>query len=291
MAATPMTAPTIANENAGAAPGRELIHRHSLIVRLVHWIIVACVAILLMSGLQIFNAHPALYWGSVSHFDHPLAAVVSGSNGDRLVGAVSSFRQSPVPDSALDALGYPPLVAEEVGFPWWITLPHYRDLAMGRRWHFFFAWLLVFAGAVYFLYGFISGHFARDLFPSRTQMRNIGRSVRDHLRLRFPSGTEAKHYNVLQRLAYLCVVAVIVPLIVVTGLAMSPGLDSVFPFLPMVFGGRQSARTIHFIAAFGLVAFALIHILMVLLSGFANNVRSMITGRYVVVSERPRDAE
>ncbi len=100
------------------------------------------------------------------------------------------------------------------------------------------------------------------------------------MRLRFPKGDEAKRYNVLQKLAYLIVVFVLGPVMVLAGLTMSPRLDASYPILLEIFGGRQSARTIHFICAFSFLGFFVIHIVMVLLSGVFNNLRSMITGWY-----------
>ena len=152
-------------------------------------------------------------------------------------------------------------------------------------WHFFFAWLLVFDGLIYLIYSLALGHLWGDLVPSVRQVRRIGTSILDHLRLRFPRGAEAKQYNVLQRLSYLAIVFVIFPLLILTGVTMSPGLDAAFPFLTAVFGGRQSARSIHFACAFLLLGFAVVHITMVLLSGPWNNMRSMITGWYKIRPE------
>jgi thiosulfate reductase cytochrome b subunit len=151
---------------------------------------------------------------------------------------------------------------------------------MSRRWHFFFAWVFVVNGVLYALFALFSGHFRRDLAPTRRDLRSIGRSVVDHALLRFPKGEEAAHYNVLQKLSYLVVVFGLGLLIVATGLTMSPWIDAAYPQLLDVFGGRQSARTIHFATAFAFVGFFIIHILMVLLSGPWNNLRSIITGRY-----------
>jgi thiosulfate reductase cytochrome b subunit len=173
-------------------------------------------------------------------------------------------------------------VLQARGFPAWLTLPSYQDLATGRRWHFFFAWLLVLNGAVYLSYAVASGHFRRDLLPTGPQLRLIGRTIRDHLLLRFPRGDEARHYNVLQKLAYLAVALALLPLVILTGLTMSPGINAAFPELLTFFGGRQSARTIHFLAASGLVLFVVVHVAMVMLSGAWNNLRSMITGTYVL---------
>ena len=174
------------------------------------------------------------------------------------------------------------------GFPSWITLPSYRDLATGRRWHFFFAWLFVLNGLAYLAYSLLSGHVRRDLAPSGEELRHVPQSLWEHLRLRFPKGEAAKRYNVLQKLAYLAVIFVLLPLTILSGLTMSPAMDAAFPFLLDFFGGRQSARTMHFLCATGIVLFVLVHVVMVLLSGVWNNLRSMITGRYAIEPEAGR---
>lgn len=255
-------------------------YRHTVLVRVAHWINVICMTALLMSGLQIFNAHPALYWGQKSRFDHPILEMgEKTATGGQTTGVTRifghDFNTTGVLGVSRDADGNP----SERGFPAWATLPSDPWLAMGRRWHFFFAWLFVANGTMYVLYSTVSGHW-RDLIPSRSDLVHIARSFWDHLRLRFPKGEEAKRYNVLQKLAYLIVLTVLTPLIVLAGLTMSPRVDTGFPALLTLFDGRQSARTIHFICAFALVAFVAIHLLMVLVSGVWNNVRSMITGRY-----------
>jgi len=235
-----------------------LYKRHRLPIRITHWVNVLVLTLVLMSGLQIFNAHPSLYWGKSSY-----------------TGA------GPILD--LHASG---------GFPWWATIPGQRWLAMGRRWHFFFAWLLVINGVLYLAYSFLSRHVSRDLVPTRSDWRSIGRSIVDHLLLRHPQGEAAKHYNVLQKLAYLALIFVVLPLIVLTGLSMSPWLNSLFSGWVDIFGGRQSARTIHFIAASLIVLFVLIHVFEVIVTGFWNNLRSMITGNYRVstqTNEGPTD--
>jgi thiosulfate reductase cytochrome b subunit len=160
---------------------------------------------------------------------------------------------------------------------------------MGRRFHFFFAWLFAINGAIYLATALISGHLKRDLAPTRDQLapRHVLAEIWDHMRLKFPKGEEARRYNVLQKGAYLGVALVLLPLMVLTGMTMSPSLDAMFPFLVDVFGGRQSARSIHFIVASLIVLFFLVHIVMVVLSGTWNNVRSMITGRYAIEVEPP----
>lgn len=265
-----------------ADPAARRIYRHGVIVRVTHWVNVVCLAVLLTSGLQIFNAHPALYWGDYSDFDHPVLAIDAqgGVNGGPARGVTRILGH------AFDTTGVLGLTAGPAGalapraFPAWITAPPYQDLATGRHWHFLFAWLFVLNGAVYLLSGFASGHFLRDLLPSRDQMRHVGRSILDHARLRFPRGEAARDYNVLQKLAYLAVVFLLLPVMVLAGLSLSPALNAAFPWLPALFDGRQSARTVHFIFATLIVLFVLVHVAMVLLSGPWNNIRAMVTGRY-----------
>ena len=267
---------------------RRWVFRHPAIIRLCHWINAACLLVLLMSGLQIFNAHPALYWGSVSNFDHPWAMIGADTDAQPPKGvtvvAGHSFTTTGVLGLSPDGSGD---VAER-GFPRWITLPADQDLATARRWHFFFAWLFVINGAVYLLYGLASGQLRARYLPTGSQLRHIGAAVKEHLLLRFPQGEEAKRYNVIQKLTYVAVVLVLLPLQILAGLAMSPAVGSAVPWLLELFGGRQSARTIHFITASLLVLFVLVHVALVVLSGPWNNMRGMISGWYVI--ERKRKA-
>jgi thiosulfate reductase cytochrome b subunit len=153
---------------------------------------------------------------------------------------------------------------------------------MGRLWHLFFAWLLVANGVAFALYAFAAGHFRRDLLPTKADLQHLPQEIADHARLRFPKGEAAKRYNALQKLTYFSVIFILGPFVVLTGLTMSPTIDSAFPQLLWLFGGRQSARTIHFICAFSFLGFFIVHIVMVVLSGTWNNIRSMITGRYAI---------
>jgi thiosulfate reductase cytochrome b subunit len=257
-----------------------VVYRHPAMIRLTHWVGVVCVTLLLLSGLQIFNAHPALYLGRASDFGRPIAFIGARQKDTRQIGVTQILGYSFDTTGLLGLSG--PNNEERHAFPSWVTLPGYQDLATGRRWHFFFAWLLLLDAMTYMIYSIASGHVWRDLVPPARQLRHIGSSILDHLRLRFPRGNEAQHYNVLQRLSYLMILFIVVPLLVFTGLTMSPGLDAAFPFFTDALGGRQTARTIHFICAFTLVCFAIIHVVMVLLSGVWNNLRSMITGWYVI---------
>jgi thiosulfate reductase cytochrome b subunit len=279
----------LAMDAQGSSNKGEVIYRHSGTVRITHWVNALVLLVLLMSGLQIFNAHPALYLGAKSDFDDPILAMGTVDEAGTPKGVTTIFGYA-IPTTGVFGLsgdadsGY-----VSRGFPWWATLPGYRDLAMGRRWHFFFAWLFLFNGLAYLLWSLGSGHFRRDLAPSRQDLAHIGASIREHARLNFPKGEEAKRYNVLQKLAYLAVAIVLLPLMLLTGLAMSPGMDAAFPALLDVFGGRQTARTIHFISATAIVLFVVVHLVMVVLSGLWNNLRSMITGRYEIepAEEKP----
>jgi thiosulfate reductase cytochrome b subunit len=261
---------------------KEIIYRHSRAVRLTHWINALVLLVLLMSGLQIFNAHPALYLGQASDFDKPILAMNAVRTEDGLKGVTTLFGREFDTTGTFGLGGDAANGYQRRGFPWWATLPGHRNLSMGRRWHFFFAWLFLLNGLVYLLWSLGSGHLRRDLAPSGEELRHVGVSISEHLRLKFPKGDEAKRYNVLQKIAYLLVALILLPLMLLTGLAMSPGMDAAFPFLIDMFGGRQSARTIHFIAAGLIVIFVVIHIVMVLITGVWNNLRSMITGRYVI---------
>jgi thiosulfate reductase cytochrome b subunit len=271
-----------------AAPSREvLIKRHALAVRLTHWLNVLALAVLLTSGLQIFNAHPALYWGDASTFAHPWLAMTAAEIRGELVGLTQVGDRIWRTTGVLGASG-----GEVRGFPDWLTLPTYRSLADGRRWHFFFAWVLVLNGLVYASAALFSGHVGRDLLPRRQELAwaHLWAEVADHARLRFPKGEAARAYNTLQKLAYLALLGLLLPAMVLTGLSMSPGFNAAAPWLPELFGGRQSARSIHFLCAWGIVAFTAVHLAMVVLSGFWNNLRSMITGRYAIrlEEEAPR---
>lgn len=153
-----------------------------------------------------------------------------------------------------------------------------------------FAWVLVINGLAYLAYTLASRHLVRDLTPTRTDWRSIGRSIKDHLLLRHARGEATRRYNILQKLAYLVVIFVLFPLLILMGWAMSPGLDSLVPGWIDVFGGRQSARTLHFLVAWALVAFVFIHVFEVIVSGFWNNLRSMLTGRYRIAADEDKHA-
>ena len=280
------------NEETPQSPSCQraiLVRRHSVVTRLTHWLNVLCLSFLLLSGLQIFNAYPRLHWGQYgADDDRAFITIGAGElngqpHGFMTIGSVS------VPTTGV--LGLSKMEGEWTprAFPSWLTLPSYQDLAAGRRWHFFFAWVFVINGLVYLIYGLLSGHFRRYLALDRHEFapRHLWREIIDHARLRFPEGEHARHYNVLQKLTYIVVIGQLLPLMVLTGLTMSPGVDAVFPVLLDIFGGRQSARTLHFISASLLVLFVIVHVAMVILSGPWNNMRSMVTGRYAIRQQEP----
>jgi thiosulfate reductase cytochrome b subunit len=286
----PVSEPRPVTGTQDAPPEREAIYRHGVVVRATHWINVLCLTLLLMSGLQLFNYHPALYWGNYGYRGVPsvvsIASEIDPGSGE-VVGVTRvagwSFVTTGVLGVSYDSEGG--MVRR--AFPAWLTLPSEPSLALARDWHFLMAWLFVANGAVYLLFGLVSGHVRRDLAPAADQLsvRHILADVWDHARLRAPRGEAARRYNVLQKLTYLTVVFLLLPIMMLSGLTMSPAVTAAAPGLLDLFGGRQSARTIHFLVANLLVLFVLVHVIEVLLAGAVNTMRSMITGRYVI---RPR---
>ena len=268
------------------AKSMRVVDRHSALVRICHWINALAFVFLLLSGLQIFNADPALNFGIRTDFDTPPFALRALAQDDKVVKGETvilghAFDTTGVLGASRDETGQ--LVP--LGFPSFVTLPSIQDLATGRRWHFFFAWVLVLNGLVYFLNLFYRRRWS-EFTPSLADWRSLPRSIMDHVRLRFAHGEEALHYNVLQKLAYLSVI-VAFPVLILAGLTMSPGVDAACPWLLDLFGGRQSARAVHFLLATYLVAFLIVHLIMVVLSGPINNLRGMITGRYAIKGEKP----
>jgi len=273
---------TTALTSAAAPPARRF-YRHRLPVRVMHWVNVLCLGILLMSGLTIFNAHPHLYWGRDSSFATPWLSITAAPMPGGVVGVTRVAGYEFVTHGVLGvSRSAEPGGYVQRAFPSWASIPGRQWLSMARHWHLFFAWLFVVNGLAYVLYAVFSGHLRRDLLPSARELRHIGGSLKDHLLFRHPTGEAAKRYNVLQNLAYLVVIFGLLPLVVLAGMALSPMLDTVVTGWVDLLGGRQSARTLHFLAAAGLLLFVLVHLFEVLISGAWNQIRSMITGYYTL---------
>jgi thiosulfate reductase cytochrome b subunit len=266
------------------APGRAYVYRrHTLSVRALHWLWAWALAVLFFSGLQIFNAHPALYWGKSSYAGRaPLIEISARQSGtdDALRGVTRIGAREYDTTGVLGVSRTNTGDVVERAFPQWLTLPSGQGLAVGRRWHFFFAWVLVSTGLLYVGHGIASGRFARELWPSSGNWRELWPSVMDHLCFRRVRGNAARRYNVLQKLAYVVVMFVLLPSMVLTGLAMSPWVDSLWPGWVDWLGGRQSARTLHFLGAWLGVLFVLVHVFEVIVTGPINNLRGILTGRY-----------
>jgi thiosulfate reductase cytochrome b subunit len=219
--------------------------RHSVVVRVTHWVGTLSFMGLLISGIGILLSHPRFYWGETgglgtpSIFDLPLPFMLGGPSG-------------------------------------W-----------GRYLHFQTAWVCVLNLLLYVVSGFVSRHFQKHLAPAKDtlKLQSLRRAVASQLRFERPRQEEALRYNVLQRITYLAVIFGLFPLMIWTGLAMSPALTSVFPALVTVLGGHQSARTIHFFGTIVLVLFVLVHIAMVWRAGFRRRVGAMLTGRAVTLKE------
>ena len=235
---------------ASAVPTTTTTPRHTAVVRVTHWITTLCFFALLVSGVEIVISHPRFYWGEAGNVLTP------------------SLFELPIPASR-------PSVPTGYGF----VLPDQNGWS--RYLHFQAAWLVGLTGLLYAISGLFTRHFRRNLLPSGAGLswRAISSVIANHLRFKPPGEAEAWSYNVLQRLTYLFVIFILIPLVIWTGLAMSPAIASAFPAVVTVLGGQQSARTIHFFVSVFLLLFLLVHIVMVCRAGFRNRMRAMITGR------------
>ncbi len=271
----------MANPLENGAESRPLVYRQRLWTRITHWVWAIALFFLLLSGLQIFNAHPTLYVGKQSgfNFNNEVLALGADNTADGAPAGYARIFGHRIPTTGVLGLSRQGEEAVERGFPSWATIPSYQDLATGRVVHFFFAWILVLALAGWLVGSLINGHLKRDIAPRAADFRNLPRDVADHARLRFH---HTRDYNTLQKLTYGVVLLVIMPMIILTGLAMSPTMDAVVPFLADMLGGRQTARTIHFAMMMLLVGFFVIHIVMIFAAGPLNELRSIITGWYRV---------
>jgi len=212
--------------------------RHSVIIRITHWVNAASFIALVVSGIGILLSHPRFYWGETggvgtpSLFDLPLPFMLGGPSG-------------------------------------W-----------GRSLHFLAAWVCVLTGLLYSMSGLFTQHFLKNLLPQKSDLglKPILHVASNHLHLKRPTEAEAQTYNVLQRISYVTVVFLLFPFMIFSGFAMSPAITSVFPVFVTIFGGHQTARTLHFVVANFLVLFLLVHIAMVILAGFTKRMRAMITG-------------
>ena len=239
--------------------------RHALWVRVSHWVAAASLAVLAVSGVVILMAHPRLYWGEVGNDLTPALLELPISRNYQHAG----YR--PGTPFFGDAAG--PVSASR-------TYAIFNQNGWARSLHFLAAWLLVLPGALYLAGGVLGGHFRAHLWPQGPELgrASLGASLRDHLRLRIPAATGGPQYNVLQKLAYSSVVFVVLPLIALTGLAMSPAVSAAYPLLTRVFGGFQSARTLHFVLFAIVVLFVAVHVVMVVKSGFRRQLRAMTVG-------------
>lgn len=274
----------MARDAADGTPKGVVIRRQSIWTRLTHWLWAACLFFLLFTGLQIFNAHPSLYIGQQSGFEfsNSVFSIDARYKPDGSIGGYTTIFGNRFETTGV--LGYSgPEGQERVrGFPAWATIPSYQDLATGRIVHFFFAWVLVGTLLVWFLASLFNGHLKRDIVPTGADLKALPGDVAGHARLKF---RHRRRYGPLQKLSYAIVLFILFPLIVLTGLSMSPGMNAAWPFLVDIFGGRQTARTIHFVTMALLVAFFIVHVVMVLLAGPINAMRAMITGRYRIDPE------
>ena len=261
-----------------ARPKGPLVYKQTLATRVTHWLWAICLFFLLLSGLQIFMARPDLYLGIQSGFgfDNSFLSIGAYFDGPNMRGLTELF------GFRFDTTGWLGAIwvdgnMQARTFPVWMTIPSYRDLGTGRVVHFFFAWLLVATLLVWLVASLFNGHLRRDMVPTPTDLRAIPSDIASHAKLRLRHG---RRYSALQKLSYAGVLLVALPLMILTGLAMSPGMNAFAPWLVDVFGGRQTARTLHFLLMLALVAFFVVHIVMVFAAGPLNELRSIITGWY-----------
>jgi len=254
---------------------RPVVYRHSVSTRLTHWVFFIAFLALIASGLQIFNAAPYL---DAADKSNPARRVLSIDATPDHAGKTTLFGRT---FSTTGFLGYTDDGMggrAERAFPAWLTIPSYQALADGRRWHLFFAWIMVFCGAVYLVSGLLRGDL-RELILRPSDLPKILPMQLYYLRLRREPPEHGK-YNPLQKTAYTLVLFVFSPLIILTGLALSPSFDATFHPITVLFGGRQFARLWHFVIMLLLIGFFATHIMLVATTGVFNHVRSMITGRY-----------
>jgi thiosulfate reductase cytochrome b subunit len=233
-----------------AIPATTDAPRHTAVVRATHWITTLCFFALLVTGIELVISHPRFYWGEA---------------GNVLTPPLFQFH---IPASrGTVPTGYGYVLPDQNGW--------------SRYLHFQAAWVVGLTALLYGLYGLLTGHFRKNLLPARSELswRALSNVIAGHLRFQRPGQNEAWSYNVIQRLTYLLVIFVLFPLIIWTGLAMSPAFVSAFPFTVTAFGGQQSARTIHFFLTVVLVLFLLVHIVMICRAGFGDRMRAMVTGR------------
>jgi thiosulfate reductase cytochrome b subunit len=254
-------------------PNGSLVYRQRLVTRVTHWIWAVSLFFLLLTGLQIFNASPSLHIGDESGFDYDNAILAIGARevGGEIRGVTQVFGAEFDTTGVLGVSG-----GEAQAFPAALTIPSRQSLATGRTIHFFFAWVLVGTLALWLIASALNGHL-RQLVPSLADLRALPRDLADHARLRFHHTAD---YSVLQKLAYASVLFLALPLMILTGLSMSPGFNAAAHWLLDVFGGRQTARTIHFLTMLALLGFFAVHMAMILLAGPLNEMRSILTGWY-----------
>ena len=254
-------------------PHGPLVYRQRLLTRITHWVWAVSLFFLLLTGLQIFNAFPSLHIGAESGFDYDNAIlkIAAREVDGELQGVTQVFGASFDTTGVLGVSN-----GEARAFPAALTIPSTTSLATGRVIHFFFAWVLVITLVVWLVASALNGHL-RQLVPTWADLRALPRDLADHARLRFH---HTRDYGVLQKLAYASVLFVALPLMILTGLSMSPGFNAAAPWLLDLFQGRQTARTVHFLTMLALIGFFAVHMAMILLAGPLNEMRSILTGWY-----------
>jgi len=268
--------------NAGTNAKDSIVYkRFPLSTRVLHWSSAIAILTLLWSGFWIFNIHPRLYWGDVGYFGSPaVAEIVADTSTDPAQMSLKLGSLSVNVTGIMGRVNTQPFV-RVFNFPGGFQFGGTRAL------HFTAAWVLVLSWLYYVYHLISSGRLKNTWLPGRGELRleNLGRELISHLKLRRVRGEAATRYNIFQKITYLAVMFVLLPLVFLTGLTMANSVTTAWPFLLDLFGGRQSARTLHFVFASLTVLFILVHVLQVFVAGFFNHLRAMITGRFRVTPE------
>jgi thiosulfate reductase cytochrome b subunit len=240
--------------------------KHSRWVKVSHWIITLSFFALVFTGSEMTMVHPRFYWGEVGNDLTPALFELPVSRNYKHGGWEASV---PFNETA----GAPVSASR--------TYDIFNQNGWGRSLHFLAGWFLLVPGLIYFIVGIFSGHFRKHLWPHANQfsLREFWTDIRNHLRMQIPKATDGPHYGLLQKISYVVVIFILMPIIVMTGMTMSPAITAAYPFLLKIFFGAQSARTIHFLASLALVLFLVVHVVMIVKSGFKKQMQAMTIGK------------
>jgi thiosulfate reductase cytochrome b subunit len=240
--------------------------KHSRWVKVSHWIITLSFFALVFTGSEMTMVHPRFYWGEAGNDLTPALFELPVSRNYKHGGWEASVPFNEIAGAPVSASR---------------TYDIFNQNGWGRSLHFLAGWFLLIPGLIYFIIGIFSGHFRKHLWPRANQfsLRLFWTDIVNHVRMQIPPATSGPHYGLLQKISYGVVIFFLMPVIVMTGMTMSPAITAAYPFLLKIFFGAQSARTIHFLASIALVLFLIVHVVMIVKSGFKKQIRAMTIGK------------